>query len=174
MALLRGRYRIRCPLFQLQHWVGRRCNFLGFLRFQACGSAAAPAAGRCRCDFQQGHALTVSSVLEEKAHNARLGGGTRERGFVGHMDNLKLPHPHRIAEALPGNMRSALATQLLLRAGHGRVANLHGGLRRWVDGGYRFEAAIALRFRLCQPAPCPPARSHRRSRSSTTAAAPSA
>jgi glyoxylase-like metal-dependent hydrolase (beta-lactamase superfamily II)/rhodanese-related sulfurtransferase len=87
-----------------------------------------------RCDFQEGdaHSLwasitgqlfslpdscllypahdytgrTVTSVAEEKAFNARLGGAATERDFVGHMQNMKLPHPHRIAEALPGNMRS--------------------------------------------------------------------
>ncbi|MCP9890512.1 MBL fold metallo-hydrolase [Cyanobium sp. Aljojuca 7D2] len=87
-----------------------------------------------RCDFQQGNAHTlwrsiteqllslpeacllypahdytgrsVTSVAEEKAFNARLGGAATERDFVGHMENMKLPHPHKIAEALPGNMRS--------------------------------------------------------------------
>ena len=87
-----------------------------------------------RCDFQQGdaHTLwtsiteqifslpdgcllypghdytgrTVTSVAEEKAFNARLGGGATERDYVGHMQNMKLPHPHKIAEALPGNLRS--------------------------------------------------------------------
>jgi sulfur dioxygenase len=87
-----------------------------------------------RCDFQQGdaHTLwrsitgqilslpeacllypghdytgrTVSSVAEERAFNARLGGTANERDFVGHMENMKLPHPRRIAEALPGNLRS--------------------------------------------------------------------
>jgi sulfur dioxygenase len=87
-----------------------------------------------RCDFQQGNAntlyrsiteqllslpdtcllypghdytgRTVTSVAEEKAFNARLGGDADERDFVGYMENLKLPHPHKIAEALPGNMRS--------------------------------------------------------------------
>ncbi|MCP9883031.1 MBL fold metallo-hydrolase [Cyanobium sp. Alchichica 3B3-8F6] len=87
-----------------------------------------------RCDFQQGNAHTlwrsiteqilslpeacllypahdytgrsVTSVVEEKAFNARLGGTATERDFVGHMENMKLPHPHKIAEALPGNMRS--------------------------------------------------------------------
>ena len=87
-----------------------------------------------RCDFQQGdpHTLwrsiteqifslpnscllypghdytgrTLSSVAEEKAFNARLGGGADERDFVGHMTNMKLPHPGKIAIALPGNLRS--------------------------------------------------------------------
>ena len=92
-----------------------------------------------RCDFQQGDAQTlyrsitgqlfslpdhcllypghdytgrgVTSVAEEKAFNARLGGTANERDFVGYMDNLKLPHPHKIAEALPGNLRSGKPRQ---------------------------------------------------------------
>ena len=87
-----------------------------------------------RCDFQQGdahtlyrsiheqilslprHCLlypghdysgrTVSSVAEEQIFNARLGGAANERDFVGFMQNMKLPHPHRIAQALPANLRS--------------------------------------------------------------------
>jgi glyoxylase-like metal-dependent hydrolase (beta-lactamase superfamily II)/rhodanese-related sulfurtransferase len=87
-----------------------------------------------RCDFQQGDAHTlwasitgqlfplpdscllypghdyngrsVTSVAEEKAFNARLGGRASERDFVGHMQAMRLPHPGRIAEALPGNLRS--------------------------------------------------------------------
>jgi rhodanese-related sulfurtransferase len=93
-----------------------------------------------RCDFQQGNAhtlwtsitgqilslpdscllypghdytgRTVTSVAEEKAYNARLGGAATERDFVGHMEAMKLPHPHRIAEALPGNMRSGKPRQV--------------------------------------------------------------
>ena len=213
-----------------------------------------------RCDFQQGNAhslyrsiteqilslpdscllypghdytgRSVTSVAEEKAFNARLGGNASERDFVGHMENMKLPHPHKIAEALPGNMRSgkphataegsapawapltrsyaglpelspawvvahqsevtlldvrsaeefngpdgrlagslliplpelesrsgelpadrplvvvchsgsrsALATQQLLKAGRQRVANLRGGLSRWLAEGYRLDGA---------------------------------
>ena len=91
-----------------------------------------------RCDFQQGdaHTLyrsiteqilslpnncllypghdysgrTVTSVAEEKAYNARLGGPANERDFVGYMQNLQLPHPHRIAQALPANLRSGKPT----------------------------------------------------------------
>ena len=87
-----------------------------------------------RCDFQQGNAHTlyrsiteqilslpahcqlypghdytgrgVSSVAEERLFNARLGGAADERDFVGFMENMKLPHPHRIAQALPANLRS--------------------------------------------------------------------
>ena len=39
--------------------------------------------------------------------------------------------------------RSALATQQLLKAGRLQVANLHGGLARWADGGYPLEGVIA-------------------------------
>lgn len=74
-----------------------------------------------RCDFQQGNPHTlwasitqqlfslpdscllypghdyegraVSSVVEEKAFNARLGGMATERDFVGHMESMQLPHP---------------------------------------------------------------------------------
>jgi len=87
-----------------------------------------------RCDFQQGNAHTlfnsitkqiftlpescllypahdytgrdVTSVAEEKAFNARVGGDADERDFVGYMQNLHLPHPRRLAEALPANLRS--------------------------------------------------------------------
>ena len=213
-----------------------------------------------RCDFQQGNAQTlwasitgqiltlpdscllypghdyagrtVSSVVEEKAFNVRLGGAATERDFVGHMTHMSLPHPGRIAIALPGNLRSgkplqpvstdewapvvhsyaglpelppawvadhrhqltlvdvrsseefhgpdghlqgslliplpelaarraeipgdrplvllchsgsrsALATQQLLKAGHQRVANLHGGLHRWEAEGYPLDGLAA-------------------------------
>ncbi len=86
-----------------------------------------------RCDFQQGNAHTlyrsiteqilslpaacllypghdyagrhVSSVSEEKVFNARLGGEANERDFVIYMESLKLPHPGRLAQALPANLR---------------------------------------------------------------------
>ena len=67
-----------------------------------------------RCLIYPGHDYTgrgVSSVAEEKAFNARLGGAATERDFVGHMQNMKLPHPHKIAEALPGNLRSGKPRQ---------------------------------------------------------------
>lgn len=206
-----------------------------------------------RCDFQQGDPHTlwasitgriltlpdgcllspghdysgrgVTSVAEEKAFNPRLGGAANERDFVGSMQNMKLPHPGRIAVALPANLRSgrpreepradswapvqrsyaglpelppawvaehrqeltlldvrsreeffgpdghvagsvliplpelearagdlparrpvvvlchsgsrsALATQLLLRSGRREVANLRGGLSRWISDGF--------------------------------------
>jgi glyoxylase-like metal-dependent hydrolase (beta-lactamase superfamily II)/rhodanese-related sulfurtransferase len=84
-----------------------------------------------RCDFQQGDAKrmyasiteqifslpddcviwpahdysgrTSSTVAEEKAHNPRIGGQADETDFVGYMDNLGLPHPKKIAIAIPAN-----------------------------------------------------------------------
>ena len=86
-----------------------------------------------RCDFQHGNAQSlfhsiaeqifslpetcllypghdyagrsVTSVAEERLYNSRLGGGANERDFVIYMANLHLAHPHRIAEALPANLR---------------------------------------------------------------------
>lgn len=89
--------------------------------------------GAGRCDFQQGNAATLfrsvtreifslpdgclifpghdysgrtmSQVSEERTHNPRLGGNADERDFVGFMENLQLPHPKRIAVAVPANLQ---------------------------------------------------------------------
>lgn len=47
---------------------------------------------------------TVTSVAEERAHNPRLGDHVREEDFVAYMKNLGLPHPRRIASAVPANL----------------------------------------------------------------------
>jgi len=57
----------------------------------------------------RGH--TVSTVIEEKAHNPRLKTGIAEAGFVAIMDGLNLSYPKRIHEALPANMGCGLAPQ---------------------------------------------------------------
>ena len=49
--------------------------------------------------------LTVTSVAEEKQHNPRLGGEAGEADYVGYMKNLDLPHPKKIDEAVPANLR---------------------------------------------------------------------
>ena len=51
---------------------------------------------------------TRSSVAEEKTHNPRVGGGANERDFVQYMKAMQLPHPKKIDEALPANMRSGM------------------------------------------------------------------
>jgi sulfur dioxygenase len=109
-----------------------------------------------RCDFQQGNAhtlwssiteqiftlpdscllypghdytgRTITSVAEEKAFNARLGGDASERDFVGHMENMKLPHPHKIAEALPGNLRSGKPREATTTTAWAPLARSYAGL----------------------------------------------
>lgn len=49
--------------------------------------------------------ITVTSVLEEKRFNPRLGGDVDVGDFSGHMNNLNLPHPKQMAVAVPANMR---------------------------------------------------------------------
>jgi len=49
--------------------------------------------------------LTVTSVAEEKCFNPRLGGEVGEADYVGYMKSLDLPHPKKIDEAVPANLR---------------------------------------------------------------------
>ena len=49
--------------------------------------------------------LTVTSVAEEKKFNPRLGGEVGENDYIGYMKNLDLPHPKKIDEAVPANLR---------------------------------------------------------------------
>jgi len=61
------------------------------------------------CLIYPGHdynGRTVSSVAEEKAFNARIGGEANKEDFVGYMDAMQLPHPKHIDIALPANMVS--------------------------------------------------------------------
>jgi len=60
------------------------------------------------CLLYPGHdyrGLTVSSVGEERRHNPRLGGELSCSDFAGFMDNLGLPHPKKMDEAVPANLR---------------------------------------------------------------------
>lgn len=87
-----------------------------------------------RCDFQQGDAAVLydsikeqilslpedyklypghdysgrceTSVAEEKAHNARLGGRANKSDFVSYMEHMTLPHPKYIDIALPANLQA--------------------------------------------------------------------
>ena len=59
------------------------------------------------CFVYPGHdyeGRTVTTVAEERAHNPRLGDHVREQDFVGYMENLGLPHPKRMADAVPANL----------------------------------------------------------------------
>lgn len=48
--------------------------------------------------------LTVSSIAEEKQLNARLAGSSREE-FIALMNQLNLPMPKKIMEAVPANLK---------------------------------------------------------------------
>ena len=49
--------------------------------------------------------LTVTSVLEERRYNPRLGGDVGEGDFVGYMNNLGLAHPKKMDVAVPANLK---------------------------------------------------------------------
>lgn len=51
---------------------------------------------------------TCSTVIEEKRHNPRVGGGANEGDFVGYMKAMRLPHPKKLDIALPANLRSGM------------------------------------------------------------------
>ncbi len=55
----------------------------------------------------RGH--TVSSIAEEKQWNPRFAGRSREE-FIAFMNQLKLPEPKKMAEALPANELCGLST----------------------------------------------------------------
>ncbi|MFO0632864.1 MAG: MBL fold metallo-hydrolase [Nannocystaceae bacterium] len=60
-----------------------------------------------QCLVYPGHdyeGRTVTTVGEEQAHNPRLGERVREQDFVVYMNNLGLPHPKRMADAVPANL----------------------------------------------------------------------
>src|SRR3954465_6035373 len=49
--------------------------------------------------------LTATSVAAAKKFNPRLGGEIGEADYAGYMKNLDLPHPKKIDEAVPANLR---------------------------------------------------------------------
>jgi len=55
--------------------------------------------------------LTVTSVVEERRFNPRLGGDIGEKDFVGYMMNLGLPHPKLMDIAVPANLRCGRPAQ---------------------------------------------------------------
>jgi len=55
--------------------------------------------------------FTVTTVGEEKRHNARLGLARSEEEFVAIMGSLRLAHPKRMDEAVPANLRSGLGPE---------------------------------------------------------------
>lgn len=73
---------------------------------------------------------TVSTVAEERAFNARIGGGARIEDFVGYMRNLGLPHPGQIDVAVPANLRCGRPADGLLPTAPtwGPVVTTYAGL----------------------------------------------
>jgi glyoxylase-like metal-dependent hydrolase (beta-lactamase superfamily II)/rhodanese-related sulfurtransferase len=57
---------------------------------------------------------TQSTIGEEKLHNPRAGGKANEKDFVHYMNAMQLPHPKKIDEALPNNLRSGKPASGLL------------------------------------------------------------
>jgi len=51
--------------------------------------------------------LTQSSIGEEKQHNPRLAGKSRQE-YIEIMESMDLPKPRHIAESVPGNMRCGI------------------------------------------------------------------
>jgi glyoxylase-like metal-dependent hydrolase (beta-lactamase superfamily II)/rhodanese-related sulfurtransferase len=47
---------------------------------------------------------TASSIGEEKRLNPRIGGQANEGDFVGYLENMRLPHPKKLAIAVPANL----------------------------------------------------------------------
>ena len=80
----------------------------------------------------------VTSVAEERRYNSRLGGGATERDFLGHMQNMRLPHPKRLAEALPGNLRSGRPLEPQISPSWAPICHSYAGLPElnpeWVAG----------------------------------------
>lgn len=52
---------------------------------------------------------TVSTIKQEMAKNARLGGGKTRDEFIAIMDNLNLSYPKNIDVALPANIKCGIA-----------------------------------------------------------------
>lgn len=49
--------------------------------------------------------MSVSTIREEKIYNPRLGGNKSKEEFIQIMNNLNLPKPKKIDEAVPANMK---------------------------------------------------------------------
>lgn len=85
--------------------------------------------------------FSVTTVGEERSFNLRLGGELSESDFVGYMDNLGLPHPKMIKEAVPANLlcgSGAVAAERASEPAWGEVSYSFAGI--WeVDGAWLEE-----------------------------------
>jgi len=73
---------------------------------------------------------SVSTIGEEKKFNTRIGGSANEKDFTGYMNNLNLPHPKKIAVALPANLCSGKPEDGLypVQASWGPVERTYDGI----------------------------------------------
>lgn len=80
---------------------------------------------------------TTSTIGEERLFNPRLGGDARPEDFVGYMDNLGLPPPKLMAEAVPANMRCGRDAEPAEAPGWGPVVESYAGVPEiapeWLD-----------------------------------------
>jgi len=72
---------------------------------------------------------TSTTVAEEKKHNPRLGGGKSVEEFVKIMDELNLPYPKKIDEALPANNNCGVAPWAPVQTTHDGIPEVSA---RWV------------------------------------------
>lgn len=71
-----------------------------------------------QCMLYPGHDYSgrcVTTVEEERKFNPRLGDRVREEDFVGYMNNLGLPHPGRMEEAVPANLQCGKPDEASMR-----------------------------------------------------------
>lgn len=73
---------------------------------------------------------SASSIGEERRHNPRLGDGVRQEDFVGYMASLGLPHPKKLAVAVPANLACGRtdASSTVTRPGWGPVVRTFAGV----------------------------------------------
>ncbi len=92
---------------------------------------------------QQLTLLDVRSAEESEGPDGRIPGSLLVPLPELEQRSSEIPADQPVVVVCHSGSRSALATQQLLKAGHTQVANLRGGLHRWVDEGYPLETAAS-------------------------------
>lgn len=83
------------------------------------------------CIVYPGHdysGRTSSTIGEEKKFNPRVGGDANETDFCGYMENMKIPHPKKIAIALPANLKSGRPDEIPQSPTWAPVVTTYSGL----------------------------------------------
>jgi sulfur dioxygenase len=102
------------------------------------------------CLIYPGHdynGLTVTSVVEERRYNPRLGGEISADDFAGHMANLGLPHPKQMAIAVPANLRCGEPADHLHDAADASGTPAWARLRRTFGGLIEIDPQALLEVR---------------------------